>query len=79
MGMIDKIYILNLDTRTDRWNSIKNHLSDINITNYERVSSTKINFDSTISYVKLAQISCFHSHLKTLRKAKELQLNSVLI
>jgi GR25 family glycosyltransferase involved in LPS biosynthesis len=79
MGMIDKTYILNLDSRTDRWNSIKKHLSDINLVDYERVSSTKLSFDSTISNVKLAQISCFHSHLKTLRKAKELELNNVLI
>ena len=77
--MIDKIYIINLDSRTDRWLEITSHLSDIGITEYDRVSATKLCFDSTISKIKLAQISCFHSHLKTLRMAKEFGLNNVLI
>lgn len=77
--MIDKIFIINLNERVDRWNYIKNHLLNLNIINFERIVATKLDFDSTISKIKLAQISCFHSHLKTLRKAKSLELNNVLI
>jgi len=59
--------------------SLTNHLSDISILDYERVSATKLSIDSTISKVKLAQISCFHSHLKTLRKSYESGFDRVLI
>jgi GR25 family glycosyltransferase involved in LPS biosynthesis len=78
-SLFDKIYVINIDERIDRWDSIVKHLSDINITNYERISATKLNFTSTISKIKLAQISCFHSHLKTLRKAYDLGMEKVLI
>lgn len=77
--IIDKIYIINLDSRKDRWETITNHLNDINISNYERISATKVDINCDISTTKLAQISCFHSHLKTLRKAYQLKLNNVLI
>jgi GR25 family glycosyltransferase involved in LPS biosynthesis len=77
--LFDKIYVINIDERIDRWDSIVKHLSDINITNYERISATKLNFTSTISKIKLAQISCFHSHLKTLRKAYDFGMEKVLI
>lgn len=77
--MYDKIYIINLDDRIDRWNSITKHLSDLSIFNYERISATKLSFDSTISKIKLAQISCFHSHLKTLRRSYDSGADRVLI
>lgn len=75
--MFNKIFILNLDERIDRWNYISKHLRDINICKYERISSTKLQFDSTIPKIKLAKISCFHSHLKTLRKSYD--FDNVLI
>lgn len=77
--LFDKIYILNLDSRFDRWNFISNHLLEVGLDNFERVSSTQLTIDSTISKTKLAEISCFHSHLKTLRKAYESNLNKILI
>ncbi len=79
MNNVDKIFLINLDDRPDRLNYIINHLNDIGIKTFERISATKINFESDISKMKLAQISCFHSHLKTLRKAYQLNLNKVLI
>lgn len=79
MNNVDKTFVINLDERQDRLNYITNHLNDVGIHNFERVSSTKINFESDISKIKLAQISCFHSHLKTLRKAYHLNLNNILI
>lgn len=77
--IVNKIYIINLESRKDRWETITNHLNDLNINNYERISATKLDFDCDISKTKLAQISCFHSHIKTLRKAYKLNLNNVLI
>lgn len=79
MNVFNKIYIINLDYRKDRWQTINTHLNEIGIPDFERVSATKLNFESDISKVQLAQISCFHSHLKTLRKAHQLNLNKVLI
>lgn len=79
MNIVNKIYIINLDCRKDRWDYINNHLNGIGINEFERISATKLNFESDISKVQLAQISCFHSHLKTLRKAHQLNLNNVLI
>lgn len=78
-SLFNKVYIINIDDRVDRWKSIVDHLSEIRLTNYERVSATKLNFTSTISKVKLAQISCFHSHLKTLRQSYDLGVEKVLI
>lgn len=77
--IFDKIYVINLDFRNDRWKYIYKHLTDIGINNFERVSATKLDIDCNISKIKLSQISCFHSHLKTLRKAQLLNLESVLI
>lgn len=36
--LVDKIFIINLDSRVDKWDGIKNHLKNLNITNYERFS-----------------------------------------
>lgn len=77
-SLIDKIYVINLDRRCDRWKYISEHLTSLNM-KYERISATELKIESDISSVKLGQISCFHSHIKTLRKAYELNLNSVLI
>ena len=35
----DKIFIINLDKRTDRWNTIVENLKQNNIYNYERISA----------------------------------------
>ena len=76
-NIFKKIYVLNLDERSDRWTLISNQLTELKFDSIERVSSTKLHFDSTISKIKLAKISCFHSHLKTLRKSYD--LDNVLI
>ena len=40
----DKIFVINLDHRTDRWNSIKKEFEEMGITNYERYSAVKPQF-----------------------------------
>lgn len=75
---VDKTFVINLDSRNDRWERMRRHLEEFELPN-ERVSATQLRFDSTIPRVKLGQISCFHSHLKILRRAYEANLASVLI
>ena len=48
MNNVDKIFLINLDDRPDRLNYIINHLNDIGIKTFERISATKINFDISV-------------------------------
>lgn len=77
--IFDKIFVINLDFRKDRFQSLLNHLKEIGVGNVERIPATCMDFLSTIPRTKLAQISCFHSHLKTFRMANNQGLIRILI
>jgi GR25 family glycosyltransferase involved in LPS biosynthesis len=47
LQFIDKIYVINLDYRTDRWEHCVEQFKKYNITNYERFSAIKYNLDIT--------------------------------
>lgn len=75
-----KTFIINLEHRIDRRRHIINELTKVNITDYEFINATKVNInDCEFTKVKLAKISCFHSHVKALRKAYFDDLDQVLI
>lgn len=43
-SFFDKIFVINLDHRTDRWNAVVKEFERIGITNYERFSAKRPNF-----------------------------------
>lgn len=89
---LDKIFIINLEHRTDRWQSCLRQLQRFNITNYERFSAIKPNLSdfSEQWYVKnvnarkddnylIGSLGCKLSHLAILLKAQRLGYRSILI
>jgi len=55
----DKAYVINLDTRKDRWRHIQNTIKTMSITNWERISAVKHDDGGK---------GCYLSHLKVLDK-----------
>lgn len=89
MDGIDKIFIINLDYRVDRWKKCEEQLKEYNISNYERVSAVKEeikdikeNYSGFLSkdekYI-IGANGCKKSHLKILKKAKAENINNILI
>lgn len=84
MDFISKIYIINLDSRQDRWQKCLEQFEKYNITNYERVSASKFTElkDINQEYIKnlsvkkwkrkpsylLGSYGCRDSHLSILKK-----------
>jgi len=66
----DKIYCINLDERTDRWEKALNEFKKVGIENVERFSAIKDENGAT---------GCIKSHLTIIQKAKKENLNNVLI
>ncbi len=64
MNNIDKVFIINLDTDTDRWNHCVNELKKHNITDYERFPAIKPEF----SKINKKLYKDFH-YCKEIRKA----------
>jgi len=90
MNQIDKIFIINLDKRTDRWDKCVEQLKTYNITNYERFSAVQPelkNIDRSLcsGFSQLndngvvGALGCKSSHLTILKKARDDGLNNVLI
>lgn len=78
--MIDKIYCINLDRRSDRWASCIEQFTKHNII-VERVSAIDwqdLKLDNRSAQNK-ARIACTMSHLKCLEKAKSEDARNVLI
>jgi hypothetical protein len=75
----DKIYVINLDRRLDRYDSFKKEMSKYGIENVERFSaidgSTLVNNTSLLS----GEIGVLQSHLEIIKKCKEDNLKNVLI
>lgn len=75
---VDKIFIINLDYRTDRWTSIKNQLDKLNITNYERFSAYLYKNNNVSNYI-CGNIGCIISHYLVNKISKEREYNRILI
>ena len=93
LDFIGKVFIINLDRRVDRMKSMKNLMTELNITNWERFSAIKprysqINKESYSGYHKLMKLNkkyvkgsvgCKLSHLEVLKIAKARNYKNILI
>lgn len=91
MDTIDKIYIINLDEREDRFKKIENELNTQNITNYVRFPAVKPDlidypyhaathkFSSKSDNYIRGSLGCKLSHLSILKHAKQHNYNRILI
>lgn len=89
-GEYDKIYIINLEHRTDRKNSIIKQLEKEGITNYEFVNAVNGNDNAVLKFFNKIRkngskigtpghLGCLLSHKKVLLKAKEDNVNQFMI
>jgi len=69
-NMLDNIYYINLDKRTDRKTHVENELKKMNWNNYTRFNAIKM---------KDGRVGCSMSHLKLLQMAKEKNLDYIVI
>ena len=88
---VDKIFVINLDNRTDRWGQCLKEFKKHDITNYERVSAETYDPDYIAMYQFLQKIrmrghkyncgsiGCKKSHIKILKLALERNYKSILI
>lgn len=87
---IDKIFIINLDYRTDRKEHIINEMNKHNITNYEFYTAIKpkiedvykwnLNYcNNHIDNYKIGQFGCLTSHIEILKIALARNYNTILI
>jgi len=91
--IFDKIFIINLNSRTDRWNDIKNEMKSLNITNYERFSAIKPNFNfipiewynkfksphRNLEKYIISAIGCKKSHYDIIKLSKNRAYKRILI
>lgn len=89
----DKIFVINLDTRKDRWNLIEKDLKDFRIDNYERFPAIRIElkdippqyYSNMFSprkihdYYKVGISGCKMSHVGVMKIAKERNYDSILV
>lgn len=75
----DKIYCINIDRRTDRWESCLKEFEKYSL-DVERFSATDGNKDNyDLGYPYDNELAGAISHLNVIKKAKELNLKTVLI
>jgi GR25 family glycosyltransferase involved in LPS biosynthesis len=80
----DKIYCINLDKRSDRWKECQKEFQKINI-EVERYSAFDGNKIKNVEnlfvghFEKAGQFGALISHLNIIKKAKELEISSVVI
>ena len=91
MDNIDKIYIINLKERTDRWKKCIEQLNKYNITNYERFDAIKpdLNKINPIQYSKnnlklgkkyiIGTMGCKLSHYKIIIESRKNKYKQILI
>lgn len=74
----DKIYVINLDRRPDRYEAFQKEISKYGIKNVERFSAID---GTTSNNIKLlaGEIGVLQSHLEIVKKCKKEGLNNVLI
>ena len=75
----DKIFIINLDKRTDRWQECLNQFEKHNITNFERFSAVDGSIINNISKLLPGEYACILSHINVVKLAKERKYKRVLI
>lgn len=91
----DKIFVINLDSRPDRWKSMVEELERAGIKNYERFSAVRITDYKTIppnlyqhchfsplaknSKYHIGMVGCKLSHISVIRIAKSRGYNRILI
>lgn len=74
----DKIYCINLDRRIDRWNRCKFIFKNFNL-KVERISAIDAYNINHLKGKNKIYYANLHSHYIAIKKAKELNLNNVLI
>jgi len=74
--IFDAIYVINIDSETDKWEHVKSELARNDITDYKRVSGVIIEGESTVISRNLG---CTTSHLNIVKEASELGKENVLI
>lgn len=81
-----KIHIINLKEHIDRWNNVVNEMNKFNITTYERFEGIKcepfktLPVGITYSLQRLnGEAGCRKSHINIIKKAKEQNLDRVMI
>ena len=65
----DKVYCINLEERTDRWDSCLEKFKEYWITNFKRFEGIKVN--GNLSSKKLGQIGCSASFYNILKDARD--------
>ena len=90
----EKIYIINLSSRKDKWNHIVNEMKKLNITEYQRFDAIrpKTFDDIPYDYYKnirkvlhrnknyiIGAMGCKLSHYTIIKEAKEMNYNRILI
>jgi hypothetical protein len=75
----DKIYCINLDRRTDRWEECEKIFSKygLEVERFSAIDGSKNNYN--LGYPYDSELAGAISHTKVLEKAKELKLKNVLI
>lgn len=86
---IDRIFIINLDSRPDRWEKIEQQLKDKNITNYERFSAIrptdkilknhKFFLRKHDNIYRIGTLGCLLSHYDVIKLAKQRKYTNILI
>jgi len=75
----DKIYCINLDHRTDRWENCENQFLTKNIKNVERVTPVNVQNDKPIGVNRLGEWSLIKTHIKIIEEAKKIKYKKILI
>lgn len=93
-ALFDKIFIINLDKRTDRWEKCLAEIEKTDITNYERVSATCLAYSEIDQKIisnfsprtprknkpyLAGSYSCKMSHYRVVQMAKERGYSKILI
>lgn len=78
----DKIYIISLDSKLDRYNDLIHKLSSKNITNIQKISAYNgeiMNFGTTKYFLNQRYVACTLSHLHAMYDAKMKNYDKILI
>jgi GR25 family glycosyltransferase involved in LPS biosynthesis len=74
--LFDRIYVINIPSRSDRLQSIEDQMKSLAIPEYTRKDGIIVNAGVTL---KDREAGCKAAHLNIIREAKELGLNRILI
>jgi len=80
-SFFEKIYIINLDERTDRWEKCLDIFKEYELDSYERVSGEKI-LEEKFPYLdqkSRSQLGCALSFYKIIKNAYDNQFENILI